>query len=538
MKFRKLITSALAAMLAVSVTACGSSSGSDTPAQSTAETAVSEMNIVSSDNLSETSEIRETLNIGYSSIWESLTPFRTNANNKNLYSYALYETLAKKTAEGEYIPWTAKSWTMHEDGVTCDVELFGNITDSNGNHITAEDVVWFLNESALRGLKPSFTNLDTAEVTGDTTFTVTLKKDMYGSWEKILTDTFVFSRKELEASGDEFAMHPITTSAYVVEEYTPQSSLTLKLRDDYWNTEAAAVNRSNVREVTFQQISEASQAGIAMEKGVVDAFINIDANTLKQFVPDSNYLIHKGLSANGVQLYFSGVDSKQIQQDVHLRRAIAYIINAEAIIQAVYGGYASLMHDVNPEVNDGYLEEWKSEEYFPYDPEKAKEELKQSGYKGEDLILMCSSNASMSRMAQMIQNNCLEIGINLKLSTLDNAGFSAQRLDGNNYDLIIISNGADSLTNFWNTRFDSTTYKLGDATSRNDQTLTDLIHQAGTHDGFNKENINLVRNYINDNMYGYGVAHPQSLDLINAGVNAKEYVETSFGTVDLLASVY
>ncbi|MBQ9154467.1 MAG: hypothetical protein IJ130_11705, partial [Solobacterium sp.] len=209
MKFRKLITSALAAMLAVSVTACGSSSGSDTPAQSTAETAVSEMNIVSSDNLSETSEIRETLNIGYSSIWESLTPFRTNANNKNLYSYALYETLAKKTAEGEYIPWTAKSWTMHEDGVTCDVELFGNITDSNGNHITAEDVVWFLNESALRGLKPSFTNLDTAEVTGDTTFTVTLKKDMYGSWEKILTDTFVFSRKELEASGDEFAMHPI-----------------------------------------------------------------------------------------------------------------------------------------------------------------------------------------------------------------------------------------------------------------------------------------------------------------------------------------
>ncbi|MCR5450176.1 MAG: ABC transporter substrate-binding protein [Solobacterium sp.] len=538
MNSRKMIKAVLSGILALSVTGCGSSSGNDAQAQASAQAKETVMNIVSSDELSETSQIRDTLNIGYSSLWESLTPFRTNANNKNLYSYALYETLAKKTSEGEYIPWTAKSWTMHEDGKTYDVELYENITDSAGNNIKADDVVWFLNESAVRGLKPSFTNLDTAETTGDYTFTVTLKNDMYGSWEKILTDTFVFSRKEFEASGDEFAMHPVTTSAYVVEEYTPQSSLKMKLRDDYWNPDAPAVNRSNVREVTFQQIAEASQAGIAMEKGIVDAFINIDANTLKQFTGDSNYLVHKGLSANGVQLYFSGVDSKLIQQDVHLRRAIAYIINAEAILQAVYGGYASLMYDVNPEVNDGYLQEWKNEEYFPYDPAKAKEELEQSGYKGEELVLMCSSNASMSRMAQMIQNNCIEIGINIKLEPLDNAGFSGQRLDGNNYDLIIISNGADSLTNFWNTRFDSTTYKLGDATSRNDQTLTDLIHQAGTHDGFNQENINLVRNYIKDNMYGYGIAHPQSLDLINAGVNAKEYVETSFGTVDLLSSVY
>ncbi len=546
MKFAKPIKTVLSAAMALALIGCGSSnsnsgSGSaveNTPAGGEAAPASPDINVVASDEISSQSAVKDSLNIGYSTLWESLTPYRNNNNNKNLYSYAIYETLAKRTAEGEYIPWTAKSWSIQEDGVTCDVELFEGITDSAGNVITSADIVWFLNESAARGLKPCFSNLDTAEETGELTFTVKLKNDIYGSFEKILIETFTFSRKAFDESGDEFALHPVTTSAYTVEEYVPQSTLKLVLRDDYWNKDAAPVNRSNVKEVTFTQISEASQAGIAMEKGLIDAFINIDANTLKQFENDSNYQIHKGLNSNGVQLYFSGDESKLIQQDVHLRRAIAYIINAEGIIQGVFGGNGALMHDVNPEVNDGYLDEWKNEEYFPYDVEKAKEELAQSSYKGEDLSLMISNVASMSRMAQMIQNNALEIGINIKLNPLDNAGFAAQRLDGSAYDMIIISNGADSLTNFWSTRFDSTTYKLGDATGRNDAVLTEMIQKTSTRANFTKDNINAVRNYINDNMYGYGIVHPLALDLIAASAGVKEYVETSFGTVDLMASTY
>lgn len=542
MKFTKTVKTVLTSALVMSLIGCGSggsgsNDGQNTPEGNPDQTA-SDINIVASDELNPDSAVKESMTIGYSTLWESLTPYRNNNNNKNLYSYAIYETLAKKTAEGDYIPWTAKTWSMREDGVTFDVELFEGISDSAGNTITAADVVWFLNESAARGLKPCFSNLEKAEETGDLTFTIKLKNDIFGSFEKILIETFTFSKKAFDESGDEFALLPVTTSAYTVEEFVPQSSLTLKLRDDYWNKDAAPVNKSNVREVTFTMISEPSQAGIAMEKGIIDAYINIDANTLKQFENNADYQIHKGLNSNGVQLYFSGDESRLIQQDAHLRRAIVYAINAEGISQAVFGGYADLMYDVNPEVNDGYLDEWKSEEYFPYDLEKAKEELSQSSYKGEELSLMISSVSTMSRMAQMIQNNCLEIGVNIKLDPLDNAAFSAQRLDGSKYDMIIISNGGDSLTNFWSTRFDSTTYKLGDATARNDMTLTDMIHEISTHTNFTPENINKVRNYINENMYGYGIVHPKSLDLIRTSAGVKEYVETSFGTVDLLSSTY
>ena len=538
---------AAAAVLGLSMTACskpannggGSSSGGNTAApEQTAETTAAELTITASDKLSTTSAVKDSLTIGYTALWESLTPFRSNANNKMLYSYTLYETLAKKTAEGEYIPWTAKSWTMHDDGITYDVELYDNINDSKGNNIKAEDVVAYLNESAVRGLKPCFTKIDKVEATGDYTFTVTLKADVVGTWEKILTDTFVFSWKELEESGDEFATKPVTTSPYVVTDYTPQATLTLELRDDYWNKDAVAINKSNVKKVTFQQIAEASQAGIALEKGVVDAFIGVDANTLKQFEGNDNFVIHKGLSSNGMQLYFSGIEDKIIQQDVHLRRALAYIVNSEAIIQAVYGGNASLMYDVNPEVNEGYLPEWKNEEYFPYDVEKAKAELAESSYNGEELLLTTTSGAATSRMAQMIQNNALEIGINIKLDIKDQAAFAAQRFDGNTYDLIIISNGADSVTNFWSTRFDSTTYKLGDATSRQDQVLTDMIHEASEHTGYTKDNINKVRNYINDNMYGYGICHPQTSDVFRSDIGIKEFAETSFGIIDFISSVY
>ena len=88
---------------------------------------------------------------------------------------------------------------------------------------------------------------------------------------------------------------------------------------------------------------------------------------------------------------------------------------------------------------------------------------------------------------------------------------TAIRLDGTQYDMFINQVGGITLANHWNTRYDARSYKTGDATSRHDMALADMLSEAYTVNGFTPENINKIHNYIRDKAYGYGMYQPNML---------------------------
>ena len=79
------------------------------------------------------------------------------------------------------------------------------------------------------------------------------------------------------------------------------------------------------------------------------------------------------------------------------------------------------MHDSAANTAVGYLEKWAEEDYYPYDPEKAKELLAQSNYNGEELVLLAGSNSTSQRLTQMIQGYLAQVGINVTLNLADQA---------------------------------------------------------------------------------------------------------------------
>ena len=87
------------------------------------------------------------IKIGTSESWETLTPFRTTQSQYASMVRLIYDRLAYQTADNEYIPQVAKSWEVDDDGVTWNVEIYDYVEDSEGNHITASDIVWMLEES-------------------------------------------------------------------------------------------------------------------------------------------------------------------------------------------------------------------------------------------------------------------------------------------------------------------------------------------------------------------------------------------------------
>lgn len=223
------------------------------------------------------------LDVGTGINWDTLTPFRSNIGNNAPYAPLLYETLAKLTYEKDYVPIVAKSWSAEDDGVTFNIEIYDYVTDSAGNKITASDIVWMIEASMEAGLKPAFAKVDSVEQTGDYTLKVKMKQDMVGAFEQILTNTFVVSKAAYEASKDQFATEVVSTSQYRLTEFISGSVISFEKRDDYWQKDnlIPTVNAANVDKISFRIITEASQAGIALETGEIDAYmIQIESVTI------------------------------------------------------------------------------------------------------------------------------------------------------------------------------------------------------------------------------------------------------------------
>ena len=129
------------------------------------------------------------LDIAYSIIPDSLTPFRPEVNRDAPYFTAVCESLGVFDSEKVLHPWLAKSWNTEDNGFTYTVELREGIKDSAGNPFTADDAVWFIQESVARALKPVYNKVESVEKTGDLTFSLKLKSNIVGTFEKIMTES-------------------------------------------------------------------------------------------------------------------------------------------------------------------------------------------------------------------------------------------------------------------------------------------------------------------------------------------------------------
>lgn len=123
--------------------------------------------------------------------------------------------------------------------------------------------------------------------------------------------------------------------------------------------------------------------------------------------------------------------------DPRVRQAISYAIKREDVQIAAFAGEGILMFGT-PFVKGqiGYSEQYAN--YFKYDPEKAKELLKEAGYPdGISFTLMTSSEvAFFEQSAVALQAGLKEVGINVTLDAPDWSTYNA-RLRSGDYEALI-----------------------------------------------------------------------------------------------------
>jgi ABC-type transport system substrate-binding protein len=437
-----------------------------------------------------------------------LAPFVGMSYGRIMMLHTMYEYLFDLDKAGNPLtPYIAQSYEKTGDK-TYVVTLFENVYDSAGNHITAADAAWSYNTAMEMGNLRPLGDIESVTATGDYTVEFVLKEEPgMGDVEKVLTEAPIVSQAAYEASADQFATKPVTSSPYVLTEYVPGSSLTFERRDDYWQTDKSMgpkYNQANVQNIVMQIITEPAQHAIALETGTADISGSVTSADVDNFKDKEGFSLYTFQDNLTQVLIFNGSEGNAFTSK-ELRQAVAYAIDTTAMCEAVSPGACTPSVTIGNSNFGGYLTQWEGEDYYGFDLAKAQELFAASGQEaGLTVKLLAQNDPRSGLMAQVIQNQLKELGINVEINQVEASVFSQLKTDPTAFDIMIDATaGGDYIFNPSQLIFDQNRNNGATSGFFMDDELQSLLDAAAAD--FTPESIDAFHQYQKEQVYAYGL---------------------------------
>lgn len=521
LKRKRLAAAMMAAFMVFSAAACGQSAAGTADSKTSNESGTNESKIVdertpvddSRKTTANSGERYDKITVAIDSDPQDLLPYNYNAGSKPYIYHNFYECLFD-LENGEYIPVMAKSYE-DVDELHTRVEIYDYIYDSDGNHITADDVVFSYQVLLDSGYAVKYEVFDNIEKIDDYTveFTWKEKPSSVAALEFPWCRTIIFSQKAYEEGN--FATAPVGTGPYVVTNFVSGSNVTLEANDDYWQTDKSLISRrhqSNVQTIEYDIISEAAQHVIALQSGTIDYTEKLPTENLSEFEESGQYGEDYVVSVTqGSQLYamFTNNTEGTPCSDENFRKAVFYAIDNEACAAAT-GTCVACKAIGSPHFSD-YVDSWEDEATYvnTYEPELAKEYLEKSSYSGEKVILLAGNDEIFKNLATVIQSFLVNIGINAEISSVETVRIPDYATDNGSWDLYLYQLGGGSQVGEWSRMFNNKEYNNGMCTGFiADDKLQELYETANTVETHNDETMTAVHNYVIEKAYTNAIVTP------------------------------
>ena len=363
---------------------------------------------------------------------DGLHPFNDNSAIRSYIFNYTQKTLIKLDIESlEYIPSLVKSMpTASEDNLSFEYEMKEGIKWDDGTALTAKDVAFSVklmlcpltNNAQIRGnyttviksieLDPSNPmkfKMHAQNVHWDNKFIFSelfiQQKSLWDpkgvltnvSFENLLSDNF----NETEALQEWFNAYNIADNsykpnllvglgAYQVTEWVASQYITIEKKDNWWGAEDSSVyNKAYPDRIIFKIIKEDASSYLALKNQEIDVTTRIGTVKLMKLQErdyfnnnyDSDFLDQYSFSYMGLNMKPDGIKHKPFFVDQKVRRAMAYLIPIDEIIEVMMHGQGSRQASLISPLKSTYNDTLK---LIPLDIQKAKELLTQAGWVDTD----------------------------------------------------------------------------------------------------------------------------------------------------------
>jgi len=373
-----------------------------------------------------------TVNIGLNTDVVGVDPHYNPAHITTIVLNHIFERLVGYGDNFELLPVLAESWDVSSDLKTYTFHLRKGKLFHNGRELVADDVKYsierILDPKTGNKRRSIFEKIDRLEVAGKYKIIFHMKEpdaNLLHSLAYIPGIMAIVPKEEVEKQGGVMT-HPVGTGPYKFVEWKPDRYLMVE-RFDYYVPQPGPMNGyagkrvAYVDKIKFVPVPEESVATMALLNKEIDFLLFVPYKNAEKFRTDykeRGIVLAEAAGMSLYQIYFGLKEPTSITRNLNFRKACAYAIDrnlvARAAMRDFYTENASFVARGNPYFTPHH------EKWYKKDPQKAKELLKESGYKGEEVTLIASKKYQMMYgQAVAVQSELSAVGINVKLEVLD-----------------------------------------------------------------------------------------------------------------------
>lgn len=345
----------------------------------------------------------------YSSDVSNYDPIKGSSGADHSLLWPVYETLIKFTPELEPEPGLAESWEFIDD-TTLELQLREGVTFHDGTPFNADAVKFNIErinseESNVSDLH----NIEKVEVVDEYTVKFILTQPD-SSLILALSDRggMMVSPTAVTEKGEDFSRNPIGSGPYKLVNHVLNGEIVLEAFEDYWQEGVPYLDR-----MTIKVMADENTRINALKSGEVDFAYNIKPGNTQNLESDPNIVLSSKTNV-AFRILWLNSDKGDLDKKA-VRQAINIGINREELINAINFGVGEPAHQPFP------MEYWAADKdlNIEYNPEKAKDLLKEAGVESVTFDMNHYSNAYEQRLAEAIKSQLNEIGIEVELQAME-----------------------------------------------------------------------------------------------------------------------
>lgn len=342
----------------------------------------------------------------------------------------LFEGLTRFDEDGAILPALAEKWEIKDDGQRYSFNLRRNVRFHDGTPFDAEDVRYSIErlktEQKNPILRDFFRVIQEIKVVSSYRVDLILSRPEARLLAHLgLSDAVILSAQP----GQHPYAQPNGTGPFRFKSWEPEVKLLLERNDDYWGAPPY------MERITFRFISDPAQAAVALKSGEIDAFPNFpDYKQLSLLAADPQLSVVFGHAAEGVVLVMN--NGRQPFNDFFVRQAIAHAINRQDIISRAMSGRVVPVSSHFAPSHENYV---SLIGLYTYNPERARNLLKSSGYENVEITLKLPPPSYARRSATIVREQLQAIGIKVIIKNLEWQEWFEQVFLNRDYDMTIIA---------------------------------------------------------------------------------------------------
>jgi len=365
-------------------------------------------------------------------------------------------------------PYLAESWEVSDDGLSVTLNLVKGAVFHDGRPITSSDVAFSIaTVQTNHPFKTMFAPVEAVETPDEHTAVLRLSRPHPALLLAMSSQLLPIIPEHVYGDGQDPKTHPANSEGVVgsgpfkLVEFVRDQHIILERNPDFF-----IEGRPYVDRIVMRIIKDGSARTIALENGEVHlSAFEANARDLKRMSENANLDVSPmGYGAIGPLAWLAFNTRKEPVSDVRVRRAIAYAIDRNFILNALFLGMAAEartgIHPDSPFYN-------ATVEPYDLDIDKANAILDEAGYARDAegvrfKLILDYGWASIKPPAEYLKPQLKKIGIDIEVRAAPDFPTWAKRISNHDFDMTwdVVFNWGDPVIGVHRT-YDSQNIKKG-----------------------------------------------------------------------------